>query len=198
MLLLKESFTQRLPFPTLVLVCGLVMWPADQASARKIFNKNTGPTENQCRACHEDLRTFPQLEFTNLDRHHQRVGQPIIGLGDGTHPTRAPGDTSTGLYNCLTCHQFGGNGRNDNFKFKAFRDCLGCHPVSSVTGSPGSKFDDIRVVSNVHKYTQTYREHPCKECHESPLAMRNKDGGDSQKSGDSKKSKKKKKKKDAD
>ncbi|MEW5755605.1 MAG: hypothetical protein AB1810_04820 [Pseudomonadota bacterium] len=161
----KESgITRGLSFPLLVWVCGMIMWPAAQVSARDIYF--LAPTEAQCRACHEDLRTFPQLEIRNPDRHHRRVNWPIVGLANGFHSTMAPGDTSAGIYTCLTCHELVPNATTE-FGFKPFRDCLGCHVIPSVLTSPGSG-------QNVHHFTNTFREGRCRECHESPLAQKNK------------------------
>jgi len=164
---IKQNISRRLAYPALLLVCSLALLPADQAHARKIYNEIQGPTADQCRVCHEDLNTFPQLMFINPDRHHLRVNKAIMGLGGGTHPTMAPGDTSTGTYTCLSCHEISTDPLTGDFNLIPFRDCLGCHIKSSVTTSPGSG-------QNVHHFTQTFYQGRCKECHESPLAEFNK------------------------
>lgn len=167
---LNENISRRLSFPTLVLVCGLFLWPADQANARKIFNIIQGPTADQCRVCHEDLDTLPQLKTTNPNRHHELVNQPINGLGGGTLPTVAPGDKSAGVYLCLTCHVVEADSPY-SFDFKPFRDCLVCHIKPTIVTSPGSEL-------NVHHFTQTFYRDLCKDCHESPLAEFNKNLSD--------------------
>lgn len=113
------------------------------------------PSEDQCRLCHGDGETLPHpiLQVTNSDRHHSRIGKPIEGLGDGRYDTIAPGDISSGEYQCMTCH-----GAHNTDKPFLKRDCLACHPVSSVTGNP-------HWGENVHHSTQTFRERKCYACH---------------------------------
>lgn len=155
--------TCRFSFPAVVLMCVLVLLP-NSVNARDIFLP--GPSENQCRVCHGDLKTFPQLEKINPNRHHQLIGKHIVGLGYGSHDTVAPGDTSTGEYSCMTCHSVY-NQTVQRYEMKFTRDCLVCHIESSVTTSPGSE-------QNVHHFTKTWAEGRCKECHESLLATINK------------------------
>ncbi len=145
-------------------LCGLLLWPVAQADARDIFFLD--PTEAQCRACHEDLATFPQLVTTNANRHHRRLSRPVVGLGGGMHLSVAPGDAPTGVYTCMTCHGFTLDAAGA-FSIAPYRNCLDCHPRASVVTSPGSQ-------QNVHHFTATYYEGRCKACHESPLAIRNK------------------------
>ncbi len=142
---------------------------APQADARNGKGKRGGgmsifdgtPTETDCRACHGDATNLPHplLQVTNSDKHHALIGEPIVGLADGLFDTVAPGDTSTGLYECMTCHGVH-NTETDSTTGTGLviTDCLVCHPVSTVTGSPGSR-------SNVHHYTDAFYDRDCRSCH---------------------------------
>ncbi len=107
-------------------------------------------TEEDCRRCHENLDRFPQLQDFNPDKHHLLVGLEI------PWSTIAPYGVSGDYYECTSCHvveQF-----NDvDFQINVERDCLECHPIQTVTGSPRS--------DNVHHMTETYRQRRCNDCH---------------------------------
>jgi len=130
---------------------------AEAMRGKSIFDG--APSEEQCRLCHGDNtnQPHPRLQVSNDVRHHSRIGQPIIGLGNGSHDTVAPGDIYTGEYTCLTCH---GTYNNEAQRFELFftRNCLDCHSESSVTGSP------MRG-TNVHHYTETFYSRGCSSCH---------------------------------
>ena len=122
--------------------------PPDYKEGIGIFGDT--PTQEDCRNCHYDLNRFPQLGTSNPNRHHRLVNKPILGLANGSQPTRAPGDTSKGIYTCLTCHELA-RGSRGYFELKPFRDCLRCHIKESVTGSP-------QAGTNVHHFTKTFGE----------------------------------------
>jgi hypothetical protein len=106
-------------------------------------------TEEDCRICHENLDRFPQLQDINPDKHHLLVGLEIPS--STIAPYGNPGEN----YECTSCHaveQF-----NDVFQIAVERDCLQCHPIQTVTGSPRSE--------NVHHMTETYRQRRCNDCH---------------------------------
>ncbi|UWZ78097.1 hypothetical protein L9S41_10340 [Geoalkalibacter halelectricus] len=111
---------------------------------------NGAPTEEACRECHEDLRSFPRLEFLNPDKHHLFLGQQI------PQSTVAPNGQVGGVYDCFSCHvveQFG-----DVFQVITVRNCLQCHTRQTVTGSPRS--------SNVHHLRDILRHYSCGDCHD--------------------------------
>jgi hypothetical protein len=104
-------------------------------------------TEKDCRLCHEDLPRFPRLKNTNPDKHHLFLGKDI------QQPTSAPYITSGYKYECLSCHNIE---QTDvmNFQTSVIRDCLQCHPIKTVSGSPRTE--------NVHHKLSSYR---CSDCH---------------------------------
>ena len=112
--------------------------------------------EEICRNCHEDLEGLPMLRTTNPNRHHLLVGTPIPSLSRSKAPD-APGGTPGEPYHCLACHSLT-RGATGNIDIQPFRDCLLCHPVWRVTGSP------MRG-TNVHHETETFRQHKCWTCH---------------------------------
>jgi hypothetical protein len=107
-------------------------------------------TEEDCRLCHENLDRFPQLEDINPDKHHLLVGLEI------PKSTVAPFGFPGELYECTSCHAV--EQTDDmNFQIEVIRDCLQCHPIETVTGSPRSQ--------NVHHRTQTFFQGRCNACH---------------------------------
>jgi hypothetical protein len=107
-------------------------------------------TEDDCRNCHEDLDRFPQLVDTNPDKHHILVGLQIPSWSIA--PYGIPGEN----YECLSCHSVEQT-EDMLFEISVIRDCLQCHPIQTVTGSPRSE--------NVHHMTETYRQRRCNDCH---------------------------------
>lgn len=108
-------------------------------------------TEEDCRICHENLDLFPQLQDINPDKHHLLVGLEIPS--STISPYGTPGD----YYECLSCHAVE-QVDDFNFQITVERDCLLCHPIQTVTGSPRSE--------NVHHMTETYRQGRCDDCHD--------------------------------
>jgi hypothetical protein len=104
-------------------------------------------TEKDCRLCHEDLLRFPRLKHTNPDKHHLFMGKNI------QQPTSAPYLTSGNKYECFSCHNMG---TEDGTVLQAsvIRDCLQCHSIKMVSGSPRTE--------NVHHKLSSYR---CSDCH---------------------------------
>lgn len=107
-------------------------------------------TEDDCRNCHEDLDRFPQLVDTNPDKHHILVGLQIPSWSIA--PYGIPGEN----YACLSCHSVEQT-EEMLFEISVIKDCLQCHPIQTVTGSPRSE--------NVHHMTETYRQRRCNDCH---------------------------------
>ncbi|MBU0961741.1 MAG: hypothetical protein KKD01_10800 [Proteobacteria bacterium] len=93
------------------------------------------PTEAECRVCHDDLTNFPMLLVTNVEKHH-----PL------------PSDPTT----CVTCHSIWDEDL-EKYVFFYTTDCLKCHAVSTIEGSPGS--------FNIHHETTTFAERDCDACH---------------------------------
>lgn len=121
-----------------------------QAGDKNLFNDR--PTEQKCRNCHDNPELFPMTNISNPDRHHLLVGKRI------PYSSVAPNDSAQGVYECLTCHTLTTDLSN-NFVLKPFRDCFKCHPVVTVTDSPGSQ--------NVHHLTDLFDVHnSCKFCHD--------------------------------
>jgi hypothetical protein len=104
-------------------------------------------TEKDCRLCHEDLQRFPGLKNTNPDKHHLFLNKEI------QQPTSAPYIASGSQYECLSCHSMA---QTDDISSQAFviRNCLQCHPIEMVSGSPRTE--------NVHHKLSSYR---CSDCH---------------------------------
>ena len=120
------------------------------AGDKNLFNDR--PTEQKCRNCHDNPELFPMTNISNPDRHHLLVGKRIA------YPSVAPNDSAQGVYECLTCHTLSTDPSN-NFVIEPFRDCFKCHPVKTVTESPGSQ--------NVHHLTDFIDTHnSCKFCHD--------------------------------
>ncbi len=122
--------------------------------------------EEICRNCHEDLEALPMLKARNPDRHHLLIGTPIPSLSQSKAPD-APGGTPGEPYNCFSCHTLTWEGKGD---IQPFRDCLICHPVWRVTGSP------MRG-TNVHHETETFRQHDCWVCHSRTGGLAGESGG---------------------
>ncbi|VAW99604.1 hypothetical protein MNBD_GAMMA20-1438 [hydrothermal vent metagenome] len=142
----------------LVMAFGFVLAADAEAMGMKSIFEGA-PTEDQCRQCHGDNAELPhpKLQVPNPDRHHARVGTPIMGLANGSHDTVAPGDVSTGVYHCLTCHSVY-NSETQQVEVFYTTDCMECHTEQSVTGNP------MRG-SNVHHFTDTFYSHNCSSCH---------------------------------
>lgn len=104
-------------------------------------------TEKDCRLCHEDLQRFPGLKNTNPDKHHLLLGKEIL------QPTIAPYVTGGYKYECLSCHNIEQTDVT-GYQTSVIRDCLQCHPIKTVSGSPGTE--------NVHHKLSSYR---CSNCH---------------------------------
>ncbi|VAX05584.1 hypothetical protein MNBD_GAMMA26-1623 [hydrothermal vent metagenome] len=140
-----------------VIAFGFVLAPDAEAMWKSIFEG--APTEDQCRKCHGDGSDLPhpKLPVSNPDRHHARIGTPIVGLANGSHNTVAPGDTSTGVYQCLSCHGIY-NPETQQFDLYFTTNCLECHTEQSVTGNP-------MWGGNVHHFTDTFYNHNCSACH---------------------------------
>ncbi len=115
------------------------------------------PTEAECRNCHEDLERFPQLEMPNPDRHHLLNGTPIPDPSQSKAPD-APGGIPGEPYECTSCHEFVWDDTQTHYTLKPFRDCLQCHPVYVITGSPMRS-------TNVHHQTETFWQRNCRACH---------------------------------
>lgn len=104
-------------------------------------------TEKDCRLCHEDLPRFPGLKNTNPDKHHLLLGKEIA------QPTIAPYVTGGYKYECLSCHNIERTVVT-GYQTSVIRDCLQCHPIKTVSGSPGTEND--------HHKLSSYR---CSNCH---------------------------------
>ncbi len=153
--LLVSSKAKHIILPLLVLLGMFVFTQQTEARGGKnIFNGN--PTEEKCRLCHGDdnNQPHPLLQEVNADKHHSRIGEPISGLGNGMYPTVAPGDTSSGEYDCFSCHSY----NYDTYEIVLETDCLACHPKYSITGRP------MRG-GNVHHATQAFYSRQCRMCH---------------------------------
>jgi len=100
------------------------------------------PTEAACRVCHDDLEKFPMLLAPNPDKHHAAEVLCVEPCG-------------ADCWECLDCHtlvlnqDLGANVVSDT-------DCLGCHDVATIQGSPGS--------SNRHHDTESAAT-SCSICH---------------------------------
>ncbi|MCB2180579.1 MAG: hypothetical protein KQH63_00960 [Desulfobulbaceae bacterium] len=108
--------------------------------------------ESECRFCHEDLDRFPQLDDTNPNKHHLLTGKlvepPVIA------PYASEGDT----YECSSCHGLTWSESTSSLTIEVIRDCLQCHPVETVTGSPHT--------DNRHHRTETFYQFNCTICHQ--------------------------------
>ena len=120
----------------------------DSIGGKIIFNGI--PTETECRNCHDDPDRFPVLEYSNVVLHHNLIDTVIPEPGESTAPD-APDAVPGELYGCLSCHCV-----SDDCSSSSFRDCLQCHPVWIVTGSPGCG-------DNVHHVTSGHGN--CEICH---------------------------------
>ena len=146
----------RFLFTAMVMIFTLISAQNISAKGRSIFEG--APTEEQCRACHGDSRNQPHplLPISNVNLHHLRVYQPIIGLT--IYESVAPGDITTGEYTCISCHTKY-NPESDQVEMFFTRDCLQCHIISTITGTPSSG-------ENVHHYTDTFYNRDCEQCHD--------------------------------
>ena len=108
-----------------------------------------GPlTEQVCRNCHENLELFPMLRVNNPSRHHALIGMTI-------EHTTSPNGTIGQPYECQSCHVFGWSAETQTYEFTAFRDCLHCHSLDTVSGKHGNR----------HHATATARSRQCHVCH---------------------------------
>jgi len=110
--------------------------------------------EEICRNCHEDIEGLPMLEIRNPDKHHLLYGTPIPPLDQSKAPD-APGGEPGEPYGCFSCHALVWT---DSGELQPFRDCLLCHPIWRVTGSPMHG-------TNVHHETETFQQRKCWVCH---------------------------------
>jgi len=147
-----QTKTQHLFLTAIVLISTFLLTPQAEAMGKSIYDG--APTVDDCRKCHGDTekQPHPLLQTSNVDRHHLLIGDPIEGFYDGYHESVAPGDTSEGVYNCMTCHEI------ENSTFTAPRDCLSCHPAWSVQGMPHRG-------TNVHHNTDAFKSRDCRACH---------------------------------
>ena len=156
--LVKNSILKQNCLKFLILLAIFIFTPQTQArggmGGKNIFSGN--PTEEKCRLCHGDdnKQPHPLLQEVNADKHHDRVGEPIRGLGNGMYDTIAPGDTSEGVYDCFSCHSYD----YENYQIVLETNCLACHPKYSITGRP------MRG-GNVHHTTNAFRSRQCRMCH---------------------------------
>lgn len=93
------------------------------------------PTEAECRICHDDLINFPMLSVTNVEKHHALISDSVA---------------------CLSCHSIWDEDLQD-YVFYFSSDCLECHELSTIEGTPGS--------FNVHHQTATFAARDCRACH---------------------------------
>ncbi len=127
------------------------LWPKHEG----MYIYENEPIEKECRRCHGDNSTqpHPALKESNANRHHNLVGNEIEGFYDGFYDSMAPGDKSSGIYTCLSCHIY------ENLTFVAPKDCMSCHIKRSVISRPRPD------VKNVHHNTKTFHDNNCKNCH---------------------------------
>jgi hypothetical protein len=88
------------------------------------------PTEKDCRNCHDDLQSFPSLEISNIDKHHTLLGSEIL------LPTAPPDAILGETYECISCHAIIWDPDIQSYSVGLYRDCLICHAIETVTGSP--------------------------------------------------------------
>jgi hypothetical protein len=88
------------------------------------------PTEKDCRNCHDDLQSFPSLEISNIEKHHALVGSEIL------LPTAPPDAILGETYECISCHVIIWDPDTQSYSVGLYRDCLICHAIETVTGSP--------------------------------------------------------------
>ncbi|MFH1214909.1 MAG: multiheme c-type cytochrome [Pseudomonadota bacterium] len=120
---------------------------SDRSSSSWSGDSYQDSTIEVCLRCHGDLDRFPRFQYENPDKHHLLVGHVI------PRSTIAPYETFSDNYECLTCHALE---QIDEMTYQVSveRNCLQCHPVSTVTGSPRS--------DNLHHDLRNYR---CNDCH---------------------------------
>ncbi len=149
---LQKSYKFSMPIVAIVFII-IFSTQSEARMGKSIFNG--APTADQCKSCHggNGTQPHPVLQTVTADLHHMRVGKEVEGLANGRHSTVAPGDTSTGEYNCMSCHTY-----DDEVGFYAEKNCLVCHKASTVTGMP------MRG-GNVHHSTQTFYNRDCRACH---------------------------------
>ena len=149
-----KKYKQGLFFVTLCLA--MTISTTVYGGMRSIFVGE--PDEAECRNCHDNLTQFPMLLASNPDRHHLLIGTPIPMLYDSKAPD-APGGVPGEPYDCFSCHEFALDEQSMTTTLApTFRNCLQCHPVSRVTGSPGMR-------TNVHHETETFQIRECEVCH---------------------------------
>jgi hypothetical protein len=110
-------------------------------------------SEMECRACHGGGASPYVKEGYLPDRHHLRVGKPVITNSDA--PFSSAGTEGTGsqvqnLYACLSCHNL--VMVNGSYQFEPFRDCNICHI-------------QVGREATVHHRTLASTSLMCKACH---------------------------------
>lgn len=113
--------------------------PGSDGGGMNIFDE---PTEAACRACHDDLVKFPMLLAPNPDKHHAAVVLCEEPCG-------------AECWECLDCHTLVWN-EDIGANVVSDTDCLGCHDVATIQGSPGS--------NNRHHDTESAAT-SCSICH---------------------------------
>jgi len=102
--------------------------------------------ESECRYCHNQNPPAPYpVDPTYLpDRHHLKVGQPILPYSE-ISKTDADGDGAPDTtYDCLNCHNIVWNPNFGSFVIvDNYRDCTNCHV--KVAGDPLLAFFDESV-----------------------------------------------------
>ena len=135
---------------SMLFVGSLVLHPAHARMGMNLFGNEV--TEAKCRVCHEkrfnkgDSPLTEWLGMRNADKHHLKVGTEVKCT------TGPPGAKLGDVYDCTSCHRFTWDAESVSYKFDTFRDCLYCHPASTVTGPPMSNRHPMRGL-------------PCNVCH---------------------------------
>ncbi len=150
MLLSNKKYLLFLLLSITLTVAMLLPLPSHAMRGMNLFGSEV--TEVKCRVCHEtrfNLGDSPIAEWLgtrNPDKHHLKVGTEVKCT------TGPPGATLGDVYDCTSCHRFTWDEESVSYKFDVFRDCLYCHPASTVTGPP---------MRNRHPM----RGRPCNACH---------------------------------
>ncbi len=144
-----KTGTSFLPL-ALFFIAMLFATPSQACRCKDIFGSEI--TAVKCRVCHEKLfesgvtPLADWLEMRNPDKHHLKVGTPV------TRTTGPPGAVLGDVYDCTSCHRFTWDAETSSYQFDIFRDCLYCHPPSTVDGPPMSNRHPMRGL-------------PCNVCH---------------------------------
>ncbi len=145
----KKPYLFLLPL-TVLLVGVLLPLPGHAMRGMNLFGGEV--TEVKCRVCHEtrfnkgDSPLAEWLGMRNPDKHHLKVGTEVKCT------TGPPGQALGNVYDCTSCHRFTWDEETVSYKFDVFRDCLYCHPASTVTGPPMRNRHPMRGL-------------PCNACH---------------------------------